>query len=271
MTTYRPMTSATPASLPKGRSVFITGASSGIGATLARHYAAQGATLGLLARRADVLKNLVRELPGNHQIFVADVVDADAMLSAGEQFMAQVGPPDIVIANAGISAGTLTEERADLAVFQRIINVNVLGMLHTFHPFVEAMKQRGQGHLVGIASVAGIRGFPGASAYSASKAAAISYLESLRIELRGSGVKVVTIAPGYIATPMTAGNPYPMPFLRSVEEAVLSITAAIDAGKSYAVLPWPMAIVAKLLHLLPNSLFDALFAKAGRKRRLPGI
>lgn len=193
------------------------------------------------------------------------------MLAAGKHFMAEVGLPDIVIANAGISVGTLTEEHDDLSAFRRVMDINVLGMVHTFHPFVEAMKRRGEGRLVGIASVAGIRGFPGAGAYSASKAAAISYLESLRVEMRGSGVNVITISPGYIATPMTARNHFPMPFLRNVEESVINFAAAIDSGTSYSVFPWQMAVVAKLLRLLPNPLFDKLFAKAGRKPRLPGI
>jgi short-subunit dehydrogenase len=189
------------------------------------------------------------------------------MLAAGKDFIARAGLPDIVIANAGISVGTLTGEREDLPAFRRVFETNVFGMVHTFHPFIEAMQQAGAGRLVGIASVAGIRGLPGAGAYSASKAAAIAYLESLRIELRGSGVRVVTLAPGYIATPMTAVNTYAMPFLLPAEVAAQRFARAIAAGTSYAVIPWQMAIVAKLLRLLPNALFDALAGKAGRKPR----
>jgi len=127
-------------------------------------------------------------------------------LAAAADFMARRGVPDVVIANAGVSVGTLTEEAGDLAAFERVLRTNVLGMVATFQPFVAPLRARGQGRLVGIASVAGIRGLPGAGAYSASKAAAIAYLESLRVELHGSGVRVVTIAPGYIETPMTAVN-----------------------------------------------------------------
>ena len=250
-----------------GERVFLTGASSGIGAALARHYAADGATLGLVARREDVLTALARELPGNHHLYVADVADSGAMLAAGQDFIARAGIPDIVIANAGISVGTLTGEREDIPAFRKVFETNVLGMVHTFHPFVAAMKQAGAGRLVGIASVAGIRGLPGAGAYSASKAAAISYLESLRVELRGSGIRVVTLAPGYIETPMTAVNPYAMPFLLPADAAARRFARAIDAGTSYAVIPWQMAIVAKLLRMLPNALFDALFARAARKPR----
>jgi len=175
--------------------------------------------------------------------------------------------PDIVIANAGVSVGTLTEESDDLPAFRRVFDTNVLGMVHTFQPFVAAMRAAQRGRLVGIASVAGIRGLPGAGAYSASKAAAIAYLESLRVELRGSGVKVVTLAPGYIATPMTAKNPYPMPFLMPLDKAVASMARHIERGSRFAVMPWPMGIVAALLKILPRPLYDLLFARAGRKPR----
>ena len=131
------------------------------------------------------------------------------------------------------------------------------------------MKRAQAGRLVGIASVAGIRGMPGAGAYCASKAATIAYLESLRVELHGSGVGVSTIAPGYIATPMTAVNTYPMPFKLSADEAARRIVRHIDRGASYAVVPWQMGLVAKFLRLLPNPLFDRLFLRAGRKPRNP--
>ncbi|MFN6961207.1 MAG: SDR family oxidoreductase, partial [Rhodocyclaceae bacterium] len=205
--------------LKAARSIFITGASSGIGAALARHYAAQAAILGLAARRGEALQSLAAGLGTVSHLYPLDVADADALAAAGADFIEQAGVPEIVIANAGVSVGTLTEESEDLPAFRRVFATNVLGMVHTFHPFVAAMKRQGRGRLVGIASVAGMRGLPGAGAYSASKAAAIAYLESLRVELRGTGVKVVTLAPGYIATPMTEKNPYPMPFLMPVEKA----------------------------------------------------
>jgi short-subunit dehydrogenase len=247
--------------------VFITGASSGIGAALAGQYAQRGAVLGLAARRGDELKHLAAGLPGESFVYPLDVTDAAALAEAGTDFMAKAGTPDIVIANAGISVGTLTQEAEDLSAMARVLRVNVVGIANTFHPFIEPMLAERRGILAGIASVAGIRGLPGAGAYSASKAAAIAYLESLRVELRGSGVKVVTVLPGYIATPMTAKNPYPMPFLLPADEAARRIARVIDAGRSYAVVPWQMAIVAKLMRLLPNSIFDVLAAQAGRKPR----
>lgn len=247
--------------------VFLTGASSGIGEALARHYAAAGATLGLAARRQDRLAALAAELPGEHACYPLDVADAAALQAAAADFIAYWGCPDVVIANAGISVGTLAEEAGDLPVFHRVFATNVLGMVQTFQPFITAMKARGSGRLVGIASVAGIRGLPGAGAYSASKAASIACLEALRVELRGSGVKVLTIAPGYVATRMTAANPYPMPFLLSADEAARRFARAIERGASYSVIPWQMGVVAKLLRLLPNPIFDALLSRAARKPR----
>lgn len=254
--------------------VFITGASSGLGAALAKRYAQQGAVLGLLARRREMLEQLVQSLPDahRHRIYPVDVTDHAAVAAAAQDFMRAQGGIDIVIANAGISAGTLTEYSEDLAVFERILATNVTATAATFAPFIAAMKQQAQAgsrdcRLVGIASVAGIRGLPGAEAYSASKAAVISYCESLRLELKASGIKVVTIAPGYIDTPMTRGNPYPMPFLMHADVFAGKAAAAIEAGTSYRVIPWQMGIVAKVLRLLPNWLYDLAFSKAPHKPR----
>lgn len=247
--------------------VFITGASSGIGAALARYYAARGAVLGLVARRRAALQELLATLPGEHAVYTVDVADEAGLRQAAADFSARFGVPDVVVANAGVSVGTLTEEEGDLRAFERVMRTNVLGMVATFQPFVAPMRARGSGRLVGIASVAGIRGLPGAGAYSASKAAVIAYLESLRVELHDSGVKVVTIAPGYIETPMTAVNRYPMPFMLPADEAARRFVRAIDAGAGYVVIPWQMGVVAKLLRLLPNPIFDRVFARAGRKPR----
>lgn len=259
-----------------GLRVFLTGASSGIGRALATHYARQGATLGLAARRAEVLAPLADALRAGGAAAVStyplDVADAPALASAATDFVAAWGPPDVVVANAGISAGTLTECPEDLDVIRRIFDTNVYGMAATFSPFIAPMRAAANDgrprRLVGIASVAGIRGLPGAEAYSASKAAAIAYLESLRLELHDSGIRVVTIAPGYIATPMTDINPYRMPFLLPADEAARRFARAIAAGTSYTVIPWQMGVVAKLLRLLPNALYDRLFAHAPRKPRL---
>jgi NAD(P)-dependent dehydrogenase (short-subunit alcohol dehydrogenase family) len=253
--------------------VFITGASSGLGAALAQRYAREGAVLGLLARRRDVLEQLVQSLPGKrHHVYAVDVTDHAAVAAAAQDFMRAEGGVDIVIANAGISAGTLTEYAEDIAVFERILATNVTATAATFAPFIAAMKQQASDgrrgcRLVGIASVAGIRGLPGAEAYSASKAAVISYCESLRLEMKACGIKVVTIAPGYIDTPMTRGNPYPMPFLMHADVFADKAAATIEAGTSYRVIPWQMGVVAKVLRLLPNWLYDLAFSKAPHKPR----
>lgn len=246
--------------------VIISGASSGLGRALAQHYAGLGATVGLIARRQDLLEILSAELSGA-STYVADVRDALSIQAVAQDFMQRHGCPDIVIANAGISRGTLTEYAEDSKVFEDILATNVTGMVNLFQPFIVAMQASGRGSLVGIASVAGYRGLPGGGAYSASKAAAISYLESLRVEMYGKGVSVITICPGYVVTPMTANNPYRMPFILTAEDAAGKIARVIGNKTLFAVIPWQMAIVARVLKLLPDFLYDWLFAKAPRKPR----
>jgi short-subunit dehydrogenase len=202
--------------------------------------------------------------------YTADVADPAAMRAAAEDFMARHGVPDVVVANAGISVGTSGAEAEDVPVLERVLRTNVVGLAATLQPFVAPMRARGAGILAGIASVAGFRGLPGAGAYSASKAAAISWLESLRVELAGTGVAVVTVCPGYIDTPMTRVNRYSMPFLLSAEEGARRIARVIDARRTLAVVPWQMAIVGALMRHLPNRLYDRLARRGPRKpRKLP--
>lgn len=251
--------------------VFITGASSGIGQALALHYARAGWRLALVVRKELETKSWLDAYQvsrNSYQIYVADVAQTEAIVAAGRAAMEAQGLPDVVIANAGISVGMDTAMRSDLQVMADTFATNNVGMAATFHPFVAGMVQRGQGTLVGIASVAGIRGLPGHGAYCASKAAAISYCESLRGELRGSGVSVVTLLPGYVDTPLTRSNRYPMPFLMQPEAFAARAAAAIAAQTSYRVIPWQMGVVAKLLRMLPNALLDKAFAGRPRKRRL---
>ena len=247
--------------------VFITGASSGIGAALATHYARQGAVLGLCARRLAPAQALFSSLSCKGSCYQVDVTDADSLQAAAADFTGRFGVPDIVIANAGISVGTSTENAEDLAAFRKIMETNVFGMAVTFQPFVAPMRARRSGTLVGIASVAGFRGLPGGGAYSASKSAAIKYLESLRVELHGSGVAVVTICPGYIRTAMTASNRYRMPFIIDADEAARRFARAIAGKRRFTVIPWQMALASFVLRRLPRWLFDRLFARAPRKAR----
>ena len=224
--------------------------------------------MGLYARRIGELSRIAASLPAERvAIYAGDVRDADVVAAAARAFVARFGTPDVVVANAGVSRGTSTEHADDLATFRDVLDTNVVGLVNTFQPFVAAMRAARHGTLVGIASIAGFRGVPGSGAYSASKAAAIAYLESLRVELRGSGVSVVTVCPGYIATPMTEGNPYPMPFLMSPEAAARSIVRAVARRKRFHVLPWPMALLGRAFRALPRPLYDWMFANAPRKPR----
>jgi short-subunit dehydrogenase len=251
-----------------GLRVFLTGASSGIGEALARHYAGRGATLGLYARREAELNRVAAALaPATVATYAGDVRDAAVLARAGADFIARFGVPDVVIGNAGISRGVLTGEAGDLPVFQAVFDTNVQGLVQTFQPFLTAMLEARRGTLVGVSSVAGFRGLPGSGAYSASKAAVITYLESLRVELKGTGVAVVTICPGFIATPMTARNPYWMPFLLAPDPAARLIARAIERRRRFYVLPWQMACVGRLLKWVPRPLYDLAFAHAGRKPR----
>ena len=249
------------------RRIVITGASAGIGEALARHYAAPDTVIGLIARRREPMQALAAALPGRCEIHVLDVTDGAALERAARDFCARHGAPDLVIANAGVSIGTHGDDPSDVAKLRRVLEVNVVGLAATLAAFAPAMRAAGRGTLCGIASVAGFRGLPGAGAYSASKAAAIKWLESLRAELAGSGVAVVTICPGYIDTPMTRVNRYRMPFLLSAEEAARRFARAIAARRRLVVIPWQMALVSVLLRLAPPWLYDRFAARAPRKPR----
>lgn len=249
---------------------FITGASSGLGQALAARYAQAGWRLALVARRGEPMRAwaAAQGLGADRAlVLVADVAQPDSVIAAAQACMAQFGLPDVVVAAAGFSVGFDTAEREDLAVLRDTFATHNLGTAATFHAFLQPMRQRGRGTLVGVASVNAMRGLPGHGATCASKAALVSYCESLRVECRASGVRVVTLLPGYVATPLTAANTYSMPFLLQPQDFAERAYRAISAGRSYAVIPWQMAWVAKALRLLPNALFDRLFAGRGRKAR----
>jgi short-subunit dehydrogenase len=250
--------------------VLITGASSGIGKSLALHYAAQGYRLALVARQVDAIKMWLspdKISQDSYQLYSADVANADSMAQLAVACTQRQGLPDVVIANAGISIGVDSSLRSDLDVMAQVIATNLMGVAHTFGPFIAPMVARASGTLVGVGSVAGIRGLPGHGGYCASKAGVISYCESLRGELRASGVKVVTLCPGYIATPLIQNNGYSMPFLMESGDFARQAAQAIAKGDSYRVIPWQMGWVAKLLRLLPNLVFDRAFAGRPRKPR----
>ena len=263
-----------PTPRPTGRGAqslaFVTGASSGIGQALAYRYYLAGWRLALVGRHPDALRAWAQEqgwATERCQVYSADVAMPDSVIAAAQTCIAQQGLPDLVLASAGISIGMDTAERSDLEVMARTFAVNNVGMAATFHAFIRPMRERGRGTLVGIASVAAVRGLPGHGAYCASKAGVVSYCESLRGELRGTGVRVLTVLPGFIDTPLTRGNRYPMPFLMSAPDFADRAFRAIEAGRSYFVIPWQMGVVAKLLRMLPNSWFDRALQGRGRKAR----
>jgi short-subunit dehydrogenase len=250
--------------------VFITGASSGIGQALALRYYRDGARLALVARRTAEVERWAAEHQldaARFKVYGADVADLDAMARTGRECIAAQGLPDVVIANAGISVGMDTAYFDDLDVMRRTFETNNVGLAASFHPFVAAMNERRSGTLVGIASVSAIRGLPGHGAYCASKAAVVAYCESLRGECRPFGVRVVTLLPGYIDTPLTRGNRYSMPFLMQVDDFADQAVRAIRAQVSYRVIPWQMGVLAKILRLLPNWLYDRALGSRPRKRR----
>jgi len=258
--------------MPMSPLVFITGASSGIGQALAQQYFFEGWRLALVGRRAHLMQAWAQErglTPAQCRVYGADVADHDSIIGAAQACLAELGLPDVVVANAGISLGMDSVEREDLKVMAQTFAVNNVGLAATFHPFISAMRERGSGCLVGLASVAGIRGLPGHGAYCASKAAVISYCESLRGELRGSGVKVVTLSPGYIDTPLTRQNRYAMPFLMPASDFAKQAVKSIALGDSHRVIPWQMAWVARLLRVLPDAWFDRILQGKPRKHRVP--
>ena len=260
--------------------VFITGASSGIGEALAHEYANRykhkKTIIGLAARRSEHLQILQDTLESKYQIqcsiYPLDVRDNTALTLAANEFIQQFGAPNVVIANAGVSSGTLTEHAEDAAAFQAVMDINVIGMVNTFQPFIQTMRsliQKGENaQLIGIASVAGVRGLPGAGAYSASKAAAIAYLESLRVEMTRHQISVTTIAPGYIRTPMTDINSYKMPFLMDADIAAAKFVDAIEQKRRFVVIPWQMSWVARLMRFIPPVLWDLLAKNAPHKKRI---
>jgi short-subunit dehydrogenase len=242
--------------------VLITGASSGVGRGLALELARRGASVGLLARRADALQEIVREIEANGGRALAmpvDVRDAGAMREATRELGETFGPIDLLIANAGIGATTYAVDLCEKEVAE-LVNVNVLGAVNSVTAVIPGMVKRGRGHLVAISSLAAYRGLPKSAAYCASKAGVSALFESLRIDLRGTGVDVTIIHPGFIKTPLTAGRKR-MPFLMELETAVKKIVRAIEKRKRSYAFPWQLANIVRVGMLLPNPLYDWIAAR----------
>jgi len=252
------------------RNVVLTGACGGLGQALARELIGSGAQVALVGLDAVKLEALAALAPARCAAYTPDVSNAPAMQAMAADWMARAGVPDLVIANAGVAGGFDTAEADDLAVLRRMLEINLLGAATTFQPFVKPMRaqQQRRGALVGVASIAGWRGMPGNGAYCASKAGLIRYLESLRAELRGTGLTVHTISPGYIRTALTAGNRFAMPGLLEADAAAHRLLAGVAAGREQIVLPRRIGWLSTLLNLLPEKLHDHVLRGQPRKPRV---
>lgn len=246
----------------------LTGACGGLGQALARQLIGQGARVALVGLHAPTLAELAALAPDRCVAYTPDVADSAAMQAMAADWMSRFGVPDLVIANAGVAGGFDTAEAADLAVLRRMLEINLLGAATTFQPFVKPMRAQRCGALVGVASIAGWRGMPGNGAYCASKGGLIRYLESLRAELRGDGIVVSTVSPGYLRTALTAGNRFAMPGLMEPDAAARDLLAGVAQGRTHIVLPARIGWLARLLNLLPDALHDRLLLGQPRKPRV---
>jgi NAD(P)-dependent dehydrogenase (short-subunit alcohol dehydrogenase family) len=246
----------------------LTGACGGLGHALACELIASGAHVALVGLKANVLDQLAAAGPGRCAVYTPDVADPAAMQAMAADWMQRHGPPDLVIANAGVAGGFDPAEAGDLAVLRRMLEINLLGAAATFQPFLQAMKAAGHGSLVGMASIAGWRGMPGNAAYCASKGGLIRYLESLRAELRGTGLHVCTVSPGYIRTQLTAGNRFSMPGLMEPDDVARVILRRAARGQEHVVLPRRIGWLSRALSLLPAAWHDHLLNGQPRKPRV---
>jgi short-subunit dehydrogenase len=237
------------------RTAVITGASSGIGRALAKALAAHGARVGVTARRAELLGELVHEVRaagGTIEAVPADVADRVAIESAISVLSEKLGPVDLLIANAGVAVPSGVGPHQVDAV-EQMMRVNFLGVVYAFDAVLDAMRARSSGHLVAISSLAAYKGLPGSAGYCASKAAVNAYCEGLRIELRPGGVAVTAVCPGFIATPMTEHNPRPMPMLMTPDEAARRILVALRRKPAVFAFPWPMRVLMEVAKWAPDS------------------
>lgn len=250
----------------KTKTIFLTGASSGIGAALAVAMAKKGATLALLARRGDMLTGLAatcKAAGGMARILPCDVVDADAVHAAAEKFRSEFGRIDIMIANAGIGGNDDATRAYEPAAVKKVIDINLLGAVNAVHAVVPDMIERRSGHLVAISSLAGFRGLPKSAAYSASKAGMTAFFESVRLDIARHNINVTIIHPGFIRTPLTAGRANKMPFLMELDDAIPHFIRAIENRKKFAAFPWPLVAIVRAGKLMPAGIYDRI---AGRAR-----
>ena len=238
------------------KKVFITGGTTGIGLAVAQQYMAMGYKVGVCGRDVSKLNGYGENDP-NFFAYQADVADKDGLQSQIKKFIEQAGGLDIIIANAGISVGS-KNKLPNFEASRQVITTNVLGVLNTFEPAVEYMLQNGGGQLAAVSSVAGFVGLPGASSYSASKAAVTTLCESYAIDLKERGITTTAICPGFIKTPLTDKNDHSMPFIMSVEKAAQKIVKGLEKKKEQLVFPWQMRIVISILDKMPRCCYRKL-------------
>lgn len=248
------------------KTVFLTGASSGIGEALAIALAKKGAILGLVARRKELLDKLSKKcekVGGTARVFACDVTNEDAVLAAAEDFVHEFEHIDILIANAGIGGNNAETRSLQPLAVKKVIEINLLGAVNAVHAVLPGMLRRGSGHLVAISSLAGFRGLPKSAAYSASKAGMTAFFESVRLDVKHQGVDVTIIQPGFIRTPLTSGREAKMPYLMDLEDAVPMFIRAIERKKRFAAFPWQLAAIVRAGKFMPSWLYDRV---AGRAR-----
>jgi len=246
--------------------VFLTGASSGIGEALALAIAKRGAALGLVARRRELLDDLAdrcRKFDIKVRVFPLDVTDEEALYEAADEMRAEFGRIDILIANAGIGGNDEETRAYTPRAVRKVIDTNLIGAVNAVHAVAPQMAERGSGHLVAISSLAGFRGLPKSAAYSASKAGMTAFFESVRLDLKHSGVDVTIIQPGFIRTPLTSGRTNKMPFLMELDDAIPLFLKAIEKKKKFAAFPWQLATLVRAGKIMPAWLYDRI---AGRAR-----
>ena len=246
--------------------VFLTGASSGIGEGLALAMSERGATLGLAARRKELLDDLAdrcRRFDTHVRTFPLDVTDEEALYQAADDMRSEFGRIDILIANAGIGGNDEETRAYTPRAVRKVVDTNLIGAVNAVHAVVSQMRERGSGHIVAISSLAGFRGLPKSAAYSASKAGMTAFFESVRLDVKHSGVDVTIIQPGFIKTPLTSGRANKMPFLMELEDAIPLFLKAIEQKKKFAAFPWQLATIVRAGKFMPAWLYDRI---AGRAR-----
>lgn len=249
----------------------VTGASSGIGWALARELAREGCKVGLVARRQAELAQLaeeVRRAGGTAALATANVAERGQVQAAFAEIRRELGPIDLVVANAGVGIPTLLNP-VNIGAVELTFHVNVLGVVYAIEAVLPEMLQRGRGHLAAVSSLGSYKGLPGESAYCASKAAVNTYLEGLRIHLHHRGIAVTTLCPGFVRTPMTAPNKFPMPWLMDPDEAARRMVRALARRKKVYNFPWQTSLLMKLTRWLPDWVVARSMAGYNQKPPMP--